>query len=101
MSKDSGKVTRRTIIGGAVVAVTTAGFGLEVRAQGTLPREQVMYVEKTQTPGRFCANCLQWKGTPVADYAELDESNPEMAACAIVAGEVASTGWCGVWAPRG
>lgn len=101
MSDQSKPLSRRTILGCGAGAVVV-GFGLgSARAQGTLPREQVMYVEKTKTPGHFCANCLQWKGTPVADYSALDEANPEMADCAIVAGKVSATGWCGVWAPRG
>lgn len=100
MSNNDGKVSRRLILGCTAGAVV-AGFGLRAEAQGAIPPAQVMYVEKTKLPDRFCSNCLHWKGTPHKQYSEIDESNPEMANCALVAGQVAATGWCGLWAPRG
>ncbi|WP_108659946.1 high-potential iron-sulfur protein [Acuticoccus kandeliae] len=100
-NKDHG-ISRRTILGCGAAALAAAGFNpANVQAQGKIPPEQLMYVAKTKTPGRFCANCLQFLGTHVKDYSELDEANPEMAECKIVAGKVAATGWCGVWSPMG
>ena len=100
MSNENGKLSRRVVLGCGAGAVVV-GFGLRAEAQGSIPPEQVMYVEKTQLEDRFCANCLHWKGTPVASLSEVDQANPEMADCALVAGKVAATGWCGVWAARG
>lgn len=96
-------ISRRTILGcGAVAAFAIAGVETTARAQGgTVPREQVLYVDETQKPDQFCANCVHWQGTPVAEYSALDQSSPEQADCAIVAGKVSALGWCGVYAPRG
>ena len=95
-------ISRRTILGcGAVAAFAVAGLETTARAQGTGPREQVLYVEKTEKPDQFCANCVHWQGTPVEDYSALDEASPEQADCAIVSGKVSAAGWCGVYAPRG
>ena len=96
-------LTRRTLLGCGAAAAAVAVVGADgARAQGgSIPREQLMYVEKTKKPEQFCAKCTQWRGTPVSDYSELDEANPEQADCAIISGKVASTGWCGAYAPRG
>ncbi len=102
MADNKQGISRRTILGcGAAAAVAVVGFQSTARAQGSVPPEQVLYVEKTANQEQFCANCVHWQGTPVEEYSALNEAEPEQAGCAIVAGEVASTGWCGVYAPRG
>ena len=101
MHNETKGVSRRTLLGGGVAAVAAVGLVGRARAQDKIPPESVMYVEKTANQEQFCANCLHWQGDVVTSYSELDESNPAKAACAIVSGDLASTGWCGVWAPRG
>jgi hypothetical protein len=98
---DNKGISRRTLLGGGVAAMAAAGLTRAARAQDKIPPEAVMYVDKTQNMDQFCANCLHWQGDVVATFADLDESSPARAACAIVSGDLASTGWCGVWAPRG
>lgn len=100
MLETKNNLTRRTVVvGGTACAAMAAVLGTAV-AQDKIPPEAVMYVPKTANPQQFCANCIHWQGTPAAAYTELDEANPEMAACAVVSGNLASTGWSGVWAPR-
>lgn len=101
MKHGNAGVSRRTIIGCGVAAVAGVALAGTARAQEKIAQEAVLYVAKTENPEQFCANCTHWQGTPVASYAELDEADPAKAACAIVAGEILSTGWCGVWAGHG
>ena len=101
MQNDKKRISRRTLLGGGVAAVAAVGLSRGARSQDKIPPEAVMYVEKTENQDQFCANCLHWQGEPVVAYADLDGSNPPKAPCAIVAGELVATGWCGVWAPRG
>ncbi|WP_420391967.1 hypothetical protein [Acuticoccus sp.] len=96
---DTKGVSRRTLIGGTVAVAATAGLGIRAQAQTKIPPEAVMYVPITANKEQFCANCIHWQAEHVAEYSSLNESDPEMAECAIVAGQVHSTGWCGVWAP--
>ena len=101
MASNKNGMSRRTIIQcGVAVAAAGVGMSTVVRAQTKIPPESVMYVAMTANPEQFCSDCLHWQGTP---HTTLDEakSSGDSAECAIVAGQVVATGWCGVWAPRG
>lgn len=100
MTKKQG-ISRRTLIGSGAAVVAAAGLGgRAASAQTKIPPEAVMYVAVTDNEEQFCANCLHWQGEVVEDYSALNPDDPEMAECALVTGELAATGWCGVWAPR-
>jgi hypothetical protein len=78
--------TRRVLIrNAAVLAPLAAAAGLgSAAAQEKLPPAMVLY-QTTPKDGKQCNQCLHWQPP---------------AGCAIVAGVIAPTGWCGVFAPK-
>lgn len=98
---DNKGVSRRTVLIGSTAAVATAGLSGHAAAQSKIDPAAVMYVARTDNEEQFCANCIHWEGEQVLEYSALDTDDPAMAECAIVSGNLHSTGWCGVWAPLG
>lgn len=85
--KVSKAVSRRTVLIGGTAAVAAGAFGGAANAQDKIPQAAVMYQDQPKTVDgnvQRCDNCLHWQPPN---------------ACAIVAGEIAPEGWCGVWAP--
>lgn len=82
--KVSKAVSRRTVLLGGTAAVAATAFAGAARAQDKIPQAAVMYQDSPKGDQR-CDNCLHWQPPN---------------ACAIVAGDIAPEGWCGVWAPK-
>ena len=76
-------VSRRTVLIGGTAAVAATALAGTASAQDKIPQAAVMYQDQPKGDQR-CDNCLHWEPPN---------------ACAIVAGEIAPEGWCGVWAP--
>jgi len=78
---------RRALLRGAgIAAIAQAGVALapQARAQDKIPAATVMY-QPTPKEGQRCDQCQHWQPPN---------------ACAIVAGEIAPAGWCGVWVKK-
>ncbi|WP_150040123.1 hypothetical protein [Rhodovastum atsumiense] len=71
----------------AGVAVLTAGAAVaatEAKAQQKLEKSIVMYQDKPKGDQQ-CDKCLHWQAPK---------------SCAIIAGDISPTGWCGAFAPK-
>jgi hypothetical protein len=83
--KTTRSTTRRVLIRNAAVLAPLAAAGLgTAAAQEKLPPAMVLY-QATPKDGKQCSQCLHWQPP---------------AGCAIVAGTISPTGWCGVFAPK-
>ncbi len=88
MQDDTSKRSaRRAVLGAGIVGLgAAAGVTVTSRAQAQekIPQAMVMY-QATPQGAQRCDNCLHWQPPN---------------ACAIVAGNIAPSGWCGVWAAK-
>jgi hypothetical protein len=76
--------SRRFILSAGGVVIAAAAMGVAGAAQAKSPQKGVQYVEKSTKPNMNCGNC----GSFIAP-----------AACKIVDGVIAPTGYCIVWSP--
>ena len=84
--KTENKTSRRTVLCAGAAAVAAAGVGVATRAsaQEKIEKSLVMYQDKPKD-GQECDKCLHFQPPN---------------ACAIVAGPIIPTGWCGAFAPK-
>ena len=84
MSEDCVRTaSRRSVLKvGVAVLATSAAPG--AKAQQKIEKSMVMYQEKPKGDQQ-CDKCLHWQPP---------------GSCAIVAGPIIATGWCGVFAPK-
>ena len=68
----------------AALAPATVSIVHQARAQDKIPQATVMY-QATPKDGQQCNQCQHWQAPN---------------GCAIVAGDIAPAGWCGVWVKK-
>jgi len=84
VSEDNVRTTSRRNVLQAGVAVLATGAAAGARAQEKIEKSMVMYQEKPNGDQQ-CNKCLHWQPP---------------GSCAIVAGPIIPTGWCGAFAPK-
>lgn len=90
MTENSPKTSqRRAVLQAAGLAALAPAAAVlcpgQVRAQEKIAQSLVMY-QATPNDGKRCDQCQHWQAPN---------------ACAIVAGTISPSGWCGVFAPKG
>jgi hypothetical protein len=86
-------VTRRTLIGGAALLTGASALSAAFSAQaaGTVPQTVVKYKAQSTIAGQQCSKCQYFLPGAKAD-------GP--GACKQVAGVIAPTGWCTMYAAK-
>lgn len=86
MTKESADISRRTLLGVAVVGGGAALAGVSfsaAEAAGKVSQQSVDYRGSPKGKAR-CSNCVQWQPP---------------AACKLVSGKINPNGWCSIYAP--
>ena len=84
MKNDNVKTSRRAMLCAGAAAVAAVGVASRASAQQKIDKSLVLYQEKPKD-GQECDKCLHFQPPN---------------ACAIVAGTIIPTGWCGAFAPK-
>ena len=82
--KNNIMTSRRTVLCAGAAAVAAAGVATGAAAQQKIEKSMVMYQDKPKE-GQECDKCLHFQAP---------------SSCAIVAGTINPTGWCGAFAPK-
>lgn len=78
------KTSRRTILLAGAAAVAAVGVAARASAQQKIDKSLVLY-QQTPKDDQQCSKCLHFQAPN---------------ACAIVAGDISPSGWCGAYAPK-
>lgn len=84
MKKEEIKTSRRTILCAGAAAVASVGVATRAVAQQKIDKSLVLYQDHPHEDQQ-CSKCLHFEPP---------------SSCAIVAGPIVPTGWCGAFAPK-